>query len=76
MAETVDLGMPAPHAPGEAWICENGHRHFVCYRCCEVFTADGPPIIEAAPDPGEGTFSCCDECTEIIMERAGAAGLI
>lgn len=76
----VDLGIPAPVAPGEGWTCAEGKRHFVCYLCHEVFTSQGT-VIEPAPDSedgdeDEGTFSVCDDCSEIVMARARAAGLI
>lgn len=74
------------HPPGKPWICELGQRHFICPGCMQTFTTNPEQtetdrLAEAqangvAPDEGEGTFSVCDDCYPVILERARAAGRI
>jgi Fe2+ or Zn2+ uptake regulation protein len=73
-----------PVGPGESWTCAEGHRHFVCIECEEVFTTNTTPEESAAeaqevlgevPEP-EDRVSVCDDCYPILIEQAKALGLL
>lgn len=77
-----DQELTPPVERGKGWVCDNGHKHFVCYGCGGVF------IASEAVDHGEHTvhddegnideeenFSLCDDCAEKLITHLRAQGV-
>lgn len=77
-----DQDLTPPVERGKGWVCDNGHRHFVCYGCGGVFTV-GEEVDHgehtAHHDDGsideDANFSLCDDCAEKLIAKLRAQGI-
>lgn len=78
--------IPPGIEPGDGWTCREGHRHFQCFACHQVFMSNPDFTREAAlaeaealgasPTDEEDVISMCDECQPGVVAMLREKGLI